>query len=703
MFPERTANKRLIQLWKNVIETTWGDGRAAIFSCSPSLRVRRDRLGRLVAALIVVAPMLVLGGCNSIQVAGEERPILRHEPIEGEFQLVSERRTDEQGAPSNRRKAESTVFEEKLILRTRGDIYHPKFLLFNAALGFGLAQQHFEADGASDRTSDSLDEYHLRTTLFPQKPYPLSAHISRAEGLVPRQFLGSLRTETENRGLYLPIRAGDWPMTFEWNSSETKQDALGSLSSDSYGRDSERLAYSLAHDFSNNSQLEFRFDSDVVSQRSSAMSTDLNQKRYMVSHDWIFGSDDRYQLNSMMSSLGQSGSFDLDVFQWEEYLNLRHSTNFRTDYSLRYMNTDQMGFTNKEIRGKAGFEHKFYESIITTGSVFAARSVLGGQGDLDTEGGMLGFNYTKKNPWGVFLASYSANLTLKDHTGGSGVGVVIDETQPFNDPLPITLERTNINTSSIHVTDSTGLITYYPNDDYTITEINGRVQLNIITPGLVSADDIVDGQTLLIDYNYFTTPEREDRTLRQVFRARQRFKNGLSVYYGHEKQDETISSSTVSIAPDEFRINTFGVEYANDGLTLLGEYSKEDSTQLPSKSKRLKARYNWQLGTDTTADIHASGHWLDFGDPAPRDLVLYTFGSSIFSRLTSKLTVANTFNWRNEDDSVFGKTDGIALSSELRYDYRQLHINTGFEYNDLKRRDDIIKGVLMYFRLKRHF
>lgn len=650
---------------------------------------------------MVLVFVLLLGGCNDVQVAGKERPLLRYEPIKGEFALVSERRTDEQGASSNKREAESTVFEEKLILRTRGDLYHPKFLLFNAALGFGLAQQSFEADGVSDRTSDSLDEYHLRTTLFPQKPYPLSGYMSRSEGLVPRQFLGSLRTETENRGLYLPIRVGDWPMTFEWNSSETKQDSLGSLSSDFYGRDSERFAYSLEHDFTDNSHLEFRFDSDVVSQRSSTTSTDLDQKRYMVSHDWIFGPNDTYRLNSMMSSLGQSGSFDLDVFQWEEYLNIRHSSNFRTDYSLRYMDTEQMSFANKEVRGRAGFEHRFYESIITTGSVFAARSDLGGQGDLDTEGGMLGFNYTKKNPWGVFLASYSANLTLKDHTGGSGVGVVIDESHVFTDPLSIRLERTNIDTSSIVVTDSTGLDIYTFGDDYDFIEVGGRVHLIIIP--YTALPSIADGDTLLVDYNYFTTPEREDRTLRQMFRARQRFKNGFSVYYGHEKQDETINSSTVSIAPDEFRINTFGVEYAKDGLTLLGEHSKEDSTQLPSKSKRLEARYYWQLGTDTTSDVHASGHWLDFGNPAPRDLVLYTFGSSIFSRLTSTLTVANTFNWRNEDDSVFGKTDGIALSSEMRYDHRQLHITTGVEYNDLKRRDDIIKGVLMYFRLKRQF
>lgn len=687
---------------KNLTQTVRGGRRAAKYIIGPALGVRLGRLGAIFVVSSGLAAVLLCGGCGTVKIAGRERPMLRHDPIRGEVEFVTERREDEQGVPANKREAESTVFEEKLTLRTKGDIYHPKFFLFDAAVGIGLAQQNFEADGVTDRTSDTLDEYHFRSTLFPQKPYPLTGHISRSEGLVPRQFLGSLRTETESRGLHLPIRAGDWPMSFEWNSSETNQDSLGSLASDFYSRDAERFGYSLEHDFSKNSHLEFRFDSDEVTQQSSTVTTDLDQKRYRASHDWIFGPEDRYQLNSMVSSLTQGGSFDLDMFQWEEYLNLRHSPTFRTDYSVRYLDTDQMNFQNEEVRARAGFEHKFYESIITTGNVFVARSDLGGQGDLDTEGGVLAFNYKKKNPYGVFLASYSANLTYKDQTGGAGVGVVIDEVHVFTDPLPITLERTNIDTSSIIVTDITGLQIYTRDSDYFIIEIDGHVQLNIV-PNAGGPPDIGNGDTLLIDYNYLTTPEREDRTLRRTFRARQRFKNGVSVYYGHERQDERIRSSVVEIAPDEFTINTVGVEYEKNGLNLLAEYSEEDSTQLPSEGTRLEGRYSWQLGPDTTSDIHATAHWLDFGDPAPRDLTLFTFGTSVYSRLTPYLTITNMLNWRDEDDSVFGKTEGVSVSSELRYDYRQMHVMAGFEYNNLERRDDIIKGILLYLRLKRHF
>ncbi len=655
-----------------------------------------------VIVAVAAACVLVLGGCNT-NVGGQERPLLMHRPIKGELELVAERRTDEQGAPGNERESRSTVFEERLLLKTKGDIYHPKFFLFDAALGFGLAQQQFTTDGDSDKTSAVLNEYDFSGTLLPQKPYSLSGHMSRSEGLIPRQFLGSLQSETESRGLVLPLRAGDWPMTFEWNKSETKQDALGSLASDFFSRDSERFGYSLAHEFSRLSHLSFRFDSDKVSQNSATMSTDVDQQRYMFSHDRIFGSDEQHQLSSVASFLDQKGSFDVEVLDWEERLRLQHSPDFLTNYTLRLTDATQQTFTNKEIRGTAGFEHKLYDSLKTTGNIFRAASDLGNQGNLDTEGAMLAFHYTKNNPLGTLLGSYSAALTQEEYTGdSSGVGVVIDEAHVFTDPLPVALDRVNIDASTIVVTDGTGLDVYTLGDDYTITEIDGRVRLNVTTLGAVPPN-VTSGQTLLVDYNFFTTPQRKDETLRQIFRLRQRFKNGLSLYYAHERQDETIDSEIVFITPDEFKINTFGAEYVHRGFTLLGEYSEESSTQLPSTSKRLEARYSHHVGPDTTFDTYAVAHWLDFGQPDPRELDLYTLGTRVFSRLTDALALSGSLDWRNEEDSVFGKTDGFSYRSELRYDYRQLHFTTGMEFNTLTRRDNKIKGNLVYLRLKRYF
>jgi len=183
----------------------------------------------------------------------------------------------------------------------------------------------------------------------------------------------------------------------------------------------------------------------------------------MFSHDRIFGSDEQHQLSSVASFMDQKGSFDVEVLDWEERLRLQHSPNFLTNYTLRLMDATQQTFTNKEIRGTAGFEHKLYDSLKTTGNIFKATSDLGNQGNLDAKGGMLAFHYTKKNPWGTLLGSYSAALTGEEYAGdSSGVGVVIDEAHVFTDPLPVALDRVNIDTSTIVVTDGTGLDGHNP-------------------------------------------------------------------------------------------------------------------------------------------------------------------------------------------------------------------------------------------------
>ena len=642
-----------------------------------------------------------LTGCG-VTVREKQRPLLRHGPIRGELEIVTEKRTDKQGTSQDRRKSETTVFEERLKLKTEGDMYHPNFLFYSAGIGLGLAQQRLSSDEESGRVSDSLTDYNFLVQLLRTKPYPLTFYLNKSEDLIARQFLGSLKAERESSGISLAWRSENWPMRFQYNTSETSQDALSAMARDFFDRDAEQLRYSLTHDFSEFSHMSFDFDRDKIRQRSLGASIDIDSDRYTFLHDLLFGTDKQHRLDSFFSYLDQSGSFKFESLQWEERLRLQHSPNFLTNYEFRFTDAEQETFRNKESRGRVGFEHRLYESLVTTGDIFESRSDLDEQGELTQRGGTLGFNYQKKNPWGRLLATYATSLTKSKQSAGGGVGVVFDESHVFTDPLPIILDRTNIDTSSIVVTDSTGLNIYTLGDDYTIMEINGRVRLNVTTLGTIPPN-VTDGQTLLVDYNFFVEPKRKEDTLRQNFTVRQRFDNGLSLYYAHRRQDEEVSSTTTEITPDEFRINTLGAEYIKKGLSLLAEYSKERSTQIPSTSKRLEARYSWSINSDTRASIRASNHWLDFGEPDERDVRLFRSGGEIFSRLTDKYSLSASIDYRDEDDSRFGLTEGFQLRSELQYNYRQLSIVTGVELNSLERRRDKIDGTFFYVRVRRFF
>jgi len=647
---------------------------------------------------------VVLAGCN-VNVGGRQRPLIRHERINGELEFVAEDRTDEQGISNNKRKSETKVFEERVRLKTQGDIYHPDLLFYNAVLGFGLAQQSLHSDEESDNHSESLNDYNIVAQLLRGKSYPTTFYANKSEELIPRQFLGSLRTERYNRGATLSLRSRDWPMTLQYTASETSQDDLLSSERDFFERDDERFRYSVNHDFGELSHLNIDIDRTSVSQRSVGASIETDTDRYTILHDLIFGADEEHRLDSFFNYTDQSGTFDFENIQLDERLRLQHFDNFLTNYELRLTDSERDAYINKEVRGQAGFEHRLYESLVTTANLFVSKTnfesetSFNTEGDLKQQGGSLAFNYRKKNPWGVLLSTYTTSLTKQS---GSSGGIVTDESHIVNDPLPVILNRTNVDTSSIVVTDSTGLLIYTQGDDYIIEEISGQVQLKIIIPGTIPPN-ISDGQEILVNYKVLIEPDGQRDTFRQNFTIRERFHNGLSAYYAHRLQREDISSKVTVITPDEYTVNTVGTDYTLKGLFLQAEYSDEDSTQVPSRSKKLQGKYSWPLNSYTNISMRVINQWLEFSEPDKRDVELFKTGAEVFSRLTSEYTISARADYRDEDDTRFGITRGFQFSSELKYNFRQLSVLTGVEYNMLDRRSDEIDNSFFYFRLKRLF
>jgi len=101
--------------------------------------------------------------------------------------------------------------------------------------------------------------------------------------------------------------------------------------------------------------------------------------------------------------------------------------------------------------------------------------------------------------------------------------------------------------------------------------------------------------------------------------------------------------------------------------------------------------------------VRVLNQWLDFGQPDARDVTLFKTGAEMFSRLSERYDISARVDYRDEDDTVFGTTRGFQMNSELRYNYRQLNVVAGVEYNTLSRRDDDIDGRFLYIRLKRFF
>lgn len=657
----------------------------------------------LLTVMFLCATLLSTTGCEITQ-RGNKRPLLRHDRIDGELELYTEKRSDKHKTSQTDRKSNTHILQEKLTLKTKGDIYHPNLIFFNAAVGVGLAQQSITSTQENGSTDGSLLDYNLSTQLLRTKKLPITFHTSRSEDLVSRQFLGSLKTERQCSGITTAWKSKDWPMKFQYSSNSAKQDSLGKTANDFYVRDDERFTYSVEHKFTDSSHMSFEYEKNDVFQKSHVSDIRTSSDRYSLLHDLTFGDQKQHRLDSYFSDIKQTGTFNYRNQRLQERLRIQHRDNFFTHYDLTMIDSQHYLSDSKEVRAVAGFEHQFYKSITTAFDVYSSDTVIQDQGDVKQKGAILSFDYNKKNSFGNFHASYVANFNDYTQNGNSTIRTVPSETHTIDQislvPTVILNER-DININSITVTDETMTTVYLLNDDYSIIQLgNDRMQLVF---DLTGTNGIVNGQKIIVSYTYNTSQMREEETFRQNLTLKQTFNNGFALYYEYSRQDEDVISNTSFAIPDEYVANTCGIEYAKGGLLLIGEYRKEDSSLLPSETKRFESRYSWNLTNRTKAALRSSWRLIKYGDPDPRNIRIFRAGTEINTRINDKLTLAGILEYQDESDTRFGNTKGFQFNGELKYLYRQTNITTGLELNSLQRREDELDNMMLYFRLKRFF
>jgi hypothetical protein len=643
----------------------------------------------------------MLSGCD-VTVRGQKRPLVKQQRIRGELETVVEHHADEQKMGASTRESNSDVFEERVRIKTSGDVYHPDLLNYNVTVGTGLAQQHIDSDDVSGWNTGRLDEYNVSAEILQSKPYSGTLNASKSEDLIARRFLGPLQADNQSESASVSLRPESWPMTFQYSSSDTRQDGFSHLTPDFFAREDERFRYSLGHDFSKLSHLRFDFDRNQVHQESLGAEFDTDTDAYTLSHDYTFGGDEQHRLDSLFNYINQGGSFEFQNFRGQERLKLQHTPSLLTRYDVQYTELQRETLTSQQIRGQAGVEHRLFESLVTNLDGLMSQTDLGDQGAISQYGGILGLGYHKANPLGMLLGSYSVSFTRSDQEAGIGKGIVVGESHTANGIISTELDRANIDITTVRVRTVSGGF-FQQGDDYTLFQRDGRVFVTTFVVGGVAPPNFTEGQEFFVDYEFFIEPQRREDTLRQSASVRERFKNGFSLFYAYRMQMEDVTSTAAKMAPDEYTVNTVGADYTNKGLFLLAEYSTEDSTLIPMNGTKLQGRYRRPIGPATTAGIGVTNQWLDFGEPDAREVTLFDGTADVFGRLTDAYSISGSVDYRNENDTRFGITRGYQFKTELGYQYRQFHATVGAELDLLERRGDEINSVFLYVRAMRRF
>ncbi|HVT88470.1 MAG TPA: hypothetical protein VHD56_06425, partial [Tepidisphaeraceae bacterium] len=563
-------------------------------------------------------------------------------------------------------------FQETLSLSSNGAIYHPNLVELNLAGSFGLTQDRIDATGQSDSQFGTIYDWDASATILRKEIAPLTLYTRRNNQLISRELGPTLESTVTTAGAIWDIRSKSIPTRIEAYHSEQEQ--TGPADAGNFNLSQYTVVWHSEAHPTTNQLLSWDYSFNSVDEQTADLASDsfMTHDASLV-HSVDFGKDRRSNLTSSLNYFDQSGDFDLQRMRLNERLRVHHSDTFETryDYSL-----DQQSFSGTDQttnRATAGFLHKLYKSLTTTGEIGGQQITRSDDANTIEVFADLNFDYRKKVPFGKLSSALGVSWDRQENDDRSGTTQIFDQPLAFADPAPIILPRAGIPPGSVNITDAMGLVVYRPGLDYTLRSFPDHLEIDRIIGG-----SIANGQTVLVDYQL--SPEAANTVTNNGFNISARYDidqgalKGLAIYARYRKQDQTIDASSTSLLiPNSFDDTIYGVEYSIWHVIVSAERENYDATISPFDATRFDARYTQRLNPDTTATVNANYTTLNYTDEDNR-IGLWIVSAQLQHNFTRELQGYVTVLYRQEDDDLRGPTRGWEEQVELQWHHRQVYV-----------------------------
>jgi hypothetical protein len=642
-------------------------------------RVRRIGLAGLIAAGMWFDSRPVLGQEEgSIVVTSRDELEWFHlGDIRASIEAFYQRRVDQvESVDGAKVRDTEDMLREDLTLETDGFIGHPNLIELDLSVGVRLEQQWLDSDtlDREETTYEHFYKYDVSALILREGRAPLTLYSRRNQTTIDRQFGGSLDSTLTEHGARLRVRSETVPSHFQYFHREQEQSSAQGITDFDLTQDT--FQWQSQYSPGEGQLLTWDYTYDNVDESGALRPSNRFERHDGIAiHTWNFGPEShRSDLRSTLQLYKETGNFPLERVRLSESLDLRHTRTFETRYDYTFDQQSRNESRQTFQRGSAGFQHKLFASLVTTGEVGLSRLELTeGEFRSDQQFAGIAFDYTKRVPYGQLSASTSLRRTWQDDSERGAEIQITDETHQFGSSGRIILSRRNIMVSSIVITDTTGLFFYIEGADYTARAIGEQVEIRRILGG-----NIADGQLVLIDYRIGPEPGSTTDTTSLGAAARYDFDEGLlaglGLYVRYRRQDqERDSKGRVELVAEDIRDLTYGADYDFWRMYLRAEQQIRDSTLSPYEATRLEARYVDRFARGSALVLSANYDLLDFTDDDVTTEVL-TLDGRWDQRLTDRLRSSVRLTWRNEDDSAGTDVQAFEQQLDLTWEYRQTTI-----------------------------
>ncbi len=506
-----------------------------------------------------------------------ERPRLG---LEFSYEFEEETRS----GPVTNRKDVTHTFSETLDIATTGWVYHPALVVYSLALSPEWEQMR---DKSTQTQSSSLNKsttfiqgYDVQITFLQHKPYTLSLLGHKSMSTIRNSFAGRTKREADMYASTLSLKNNVLP-TFIRYSHRIDKDT-GFFRSHTKEND-----VSLTTSFSSNIGLTRLTSSYIDSTKTVDDSVnDTKKESFNLSNSLSFLDNKNAVFDTTMHYDKLTDKFsEEEIYSINESLELRHKTNLRTRYLFRYEDrtVERYRLNNKlrkqTIIGDFNLNHLLYENLSTSFSAGVNQSQSSND-EVITHRTSIDFGYQRDIPWGNVRLTMGQGYRLVDVSKSSGISNISDEPRSLTTSDAF-LNNTDIDTSSIKVTDPTGITTYNETTDYVLSTVGSMTSIRCVSGAQFTALECTNGAPVLIDYQYQSGFPFDYSTHTQSYGARLFLWEALNIYYRYDRSQQNLIRG---IMPDKLTkdlSHQAGTELKYKWSNTVLRFEKDQSNTLP--------------------------------------------------------------------------------------------------------------------------
>ena len=465
------------------------------------------------------------------------------------------------GAGGLRTRQAQSDLREEIFVMTHSYVYHPNLATLDIGGGPILQQGSFGTDTGDTSSQATLYNFTARASFLRDKPYQggvFFEHLNPAVSVAPGQVLTQ---QNEQYGMNFALLAPATPVPVRLDATHAH---FRGTSTDRFIDDQiDRFSLRASRSFGALGSTQFQYQStdqasesgnpNLPIQRSSSRNQGMNlDSRFQLGARRQFDLVNLLSFNTQSYTLEQGSLPERRDMRFLLDARARHSEQFQTFALYNYSSSVQGDLSSTGRSSAAGLTYWLSPDLSTsagarienTDSTQAATRLRGVDGSV---------RYFTPLAAGELQTSYTVRLDHREQTATASTGPVIGERIVLTGIAFVTLARQHVTPGSIAVSNVTRTQSYLEGVDYAVTVVGAETRLQRVVGG-----NIVDGQTLLVDYQFDVGGTFAYRQQDQTASLNWSYRGVFNAYFRHLESTPTITSGQPTFPLNHIRSDVIG-------------------------------------------------------------------------------------------------------------------------------------------------